>query len=121
MPKLESSRPTSPIHTSYTTSMESFLPLFEKMGHAFYSTKPLRLETIKNASQNVRDWFHKFEIQTVQYDTQQKGYEVIKWLEVTALHFWSMIPSSQSYNYIHIKEHLIKKFMSTDQYFHSKA
>jgi hypothetical protein len=32
-----------------------------------------------------------------------------------------MMPSSQRYNYTHIKEHLIKKFLSTDQYFHSKS
>jgi hypothetical protein len=85
MPILESSRPTSPNHN---TSMDSLMPIFEKIEHAFLSTKPLRLETLKNTSQNIRDWFHKFEIQTVQYDTQQKGYEVIKWLEDFALHFW---------------------------------
>jgi hypothetical protein len=88
MPNLESSRPTSPNHN---TSVDSFKAFFEKIGHAFFSKKPLRLETLKNTSQNIRDWFHKFEIQTVQYDTQQKGYEV-------------MMPSSQRYNYIHIKD-----------------
>ena len=61
--------------------MDSFMPIFEKIEHAFLSTKPLRLETLKNTSQNIRDWFHKFEIQTFQYDNQQKGYEVIKWFE----------------------------------------
>jgi hypothetical protein len=54
--------------------MDSFMPIFEKIGQAFVSKKPLR-------SQNIRDWFRKFEIQTFQYDNQQKGYEVIKWFE----------------------------------------
>ena len=118
MPPLETTQHPASTHTQAIDSLGS---IFEKMGNAFLSNKPLRLDTLKNPTQNVREWFNKFEIQTVQYDTTQKGFEVIKWIEDTAFHYWQMMPPHQRYNYIYIKEHLIKKFTSPDQYFHSKA
>ncbi len=91
------------------------------MGNAFLTTKQLRLETLKNSSQNVRDWFNIFDIQTLQYTYEQKGFEVVKWFEDIALHFWKMMPSNNRHDYKQIQEYIIGKFSSSDHHFHAKS
>ena len=102
-------------------TLDPLVSMFEKMGNAFLTTKQLRLETLKNSSQNVRDWFNKFDIQTLQYTYDQKGFEVVKWFEDTALHFWKMMPSDNCHDYKQIQEYIIGKFSPSDHHFHAKS
>jgi hypothetical protein len=57
----------------------------------------------------VRDWFNKFDIQTLQYTYDQKGFEVVKWFEDTPLHFWKMMISDNCHDYTQIQEYIIGK------------
>jgi hypothetical protein len=108
------------IFTSPPTNLDPIVSMFEKMGNAFLTTKQLRLDTLKSSSQNVRDWFNKFYIQTLQYSYEQKGFEVVKWLEDTALHFWKMMPNDTCHDYKQIQAYIIEKFSPSDQHFHAK-
>jgi hypothetical protein len=109
------------IFTSPPTNLDPIVSMFEKMGNAFLTTKQLRLDTLKNSSQNVRDWFNKFDIQTLQYSYEQKGFEVVKWFEDTALHFWKMMPNDTCHDYKQIQAYIIKKFSPSDHHFHAKS
>ena len=85
------------------------------------TNKRLRIETLKNSTQDVQEWFGKFERQTVLWQEQEKGHEIPSWLEDNALRYWELIPNEEKYNYSKIKETLLNKFRTTDSSFQAKT
>ena len=76
------------------------------------ASKNLRIETLKDNKQDIQEWFKKFEIQTSQWSEDEKGHEVVSWLESSAFHYWELLPEKKKFNYKEIKSHLLQKISS---------
>ena len=92
---------------------------FEILAHSNRSNKQLRLETLKNDSQDIQEWFSKYERQTTQWSDEERGHDVPAWFEDSALRFWELMNTSDRYNYENIKKTLIRKFRADDYVYKS--
>ena len=77
---------------------------FEILAHSNRSNKQLRLETLKNDSQDIQEWFSKYERQTTQWSDEERGHDVPAWFEDSALRFWELMNTNDRYNYENIKK-----------------
>jgi hypothetical protein len=85
------------------------------------ASKNLRIETLKDNKQDIQEWFKKFEIQTSQWSEDEKGHEVVSWLESSAFHYWELLPEKKKFNYKEIKSHLLQKFRACDSIYLAKT
>jgi hypothetical protein len=70
--------------------------------------KDVKIETLKFPSQNVVDWFEKFELLTTRWSNKERGYEVVRYLEEIALTKYQLLKTDK-FDYEKIKDHLIKE------------
>ena len=73
--------------------------------------RSIRIETLRNGSQNVRAWFERFELQTSRWDDEERRHEVVSLLEGLALEKFKLMTDSKEYKTI--KDHLIKNLSSS--------
>ena len=72
---------------------------FEFLAKSSRTKDQVRIESLKNDSQDVQEWFGKFERQTAMYTGEEQGLEIVKWLEETALRCWDLINESDKRNF----------------------
>ena len=69
--------------------------------------KPVRIESLRSSSQNVTEWFERFESQTAKWTNEDRGYEVVSFFEEMAFEKYKMLTSNK-HDYAEIKKHMIK-------------
>jgi hypothetical protein len=94
---------------------------FENLAMSSRTNKLLRIETLKNDSQDAHEWFNKFERQTAQWTDEDRGYEVTCWFSDNALRIWELMPELHKEDYYEIKAAIIKKFRAEDHVYKSKS
>ena len=97
------------------------LETIQKLTNSFLSVKSLRIESLRSSSQNVKDWFDKFDRQTAKWSVEDKCNELPIWLEDAALRYWEMLDSISKTNYEKIKRYLINKLTPNDSDFFAKT
>ena len=70
--------------------------------------KILKIETLKYPTQNVVSWFERFELLTTRWTEEDRGFEVVSYLEEEALQKYQLLKSNE-FDYQTIKKHLIKE------------
>lgn len=88
--------------------------LKSKETHSHPSRIEIRIENLKNSSQNVFEWFNRFEIQTSRWNDKDRGLEVHCYFEDMALSKYQLINPQDRFNYQVIKKHMIETFLSKE-------
>ena len=78
------------------------------------SRQDVRLESLKNANQNVKEWFRRFEIQTIDWSEEDRGRIVPCFFEESALNKFDQMNIFDQNKYSTIKTHLITAFTAPD-------
>jgi hypothetical protein len=68
----------------------------------------LRIDPLRDSSQEIISWFKKFEIQTMGWNDSERGYKILAYLDDDALNKYSEM-SENIESYSAIKEYLIKR------------
>lgn len=69
----------------------------------------IRIENLKNHSQNVHEWFSRFETQTIDWSDEERGRIVPCFFEDEAIKTHSMIPIENALDYGKVKDYVCKK------------
>ena len=99
--------------------LENMIKGFEMLSESNRSNKKLRIETLKNDTQDIQEWFDKFERQTNQWTDADRGSEVPVFFEDAALRYWEIMPEKHKNDYYEVKHYLLKKFRAEDHVFKS--
>lgn len=94
---------------------EEVKDLKSKESHSHLSRTEIRIENLKNASQNIFEWFTRFEIQTSRWTDKDRGLEVPCYFEDIALSKYQLINPQDRFNYQVIKKHMIEVFLPKDR------
>lgn len=78
------------------------------------SRKEVKIENLRNASQNVVDWFKRFENQTQRWTDEDRGLEVACFFEDLAFTKYDLMVVTEKHDYNAIKKSLIKAFQPKD-------
>ena len=78
------------------------------------SRQEVKLESLKNANQNTKEWFRRFEIQTVDWSDEDRGRIVPCFFEEVALNKFDQMNRVDQGYYSRIKDHLISSFAGSD-------
>ena len=78
-----------------------------------YKAPALKIETLKNRSQNVTNWFRQFEIHTRGWKDEIRGLEVAKYFEGIALQKYELMTENEV-EYGYVKKHMIDQLQSSD-------
>ena len=97
--------------------LKNMIKGFEMLSESNRSNKKLRIEALKNDTQDIQEWFDKFERQTNQWMDEDRGSEVPAFFEDAALRYWKIIPEKQKNDYYEVKHYLLKKFRTEDHVF----
>ncbi|RNA05712.1 hypothetical protein BpHYR1_018585, partial [Brachionus plicatilis] len=73
--------------------------------------RSIRIETLRNGTQNVRDWFERFELQTSRWEDEERHHEVVGILEGLALEKLKLMTNRKDYR--SIKDHLINNLSAS--------
>ncbi|CAF0859482.1 unnamed protein product [Brachionus calyciflorus] len=85
-----------------------FLSAIKALTYSLNQNKNLRIETLKYPSQNVTNWFEKFELLTNRWSNREKGSEVVSYFEEVAFQKYQLL-NENKFNYEVIKKHMIKE------------
>ena len=112
----ERQRHEEPIRNDFASieAMTHMAHSFEFLAKSTRTKDQVRIESLKNDSQDVQEWFGKFERQTAMYTEEEQGLEIAKWLEETALRCWELMNESDKQNYKKVKKTILKNFRAED-------
>ena len=57
--------------------MQQLLTGFENLTNSNHTNKKLRLKRLKNDSQDIHEWFNKFERQTFSWEDEERGIKIL--------------------------------------------
>lgn len=96
------------------TNDSIFISTMAQMAHSMQISQPLRIDSLKNSTQNVRTWFEDFERHTIQWNKNDKGFKVPTYFDDVAVRKWRLMVEKDKYNYEAIKKYMISKLQSRD-------
>lgn len=70
----------------------------------------LRIESLTSKYQDVIDWFETFEIQTMRWTDEMRGYEVASYFDKAAREQYREMDPSKRTNYQEIRKYMIQNF-----------
>ena len=75
----------------------------------YHSRSEIHIEKLRSQSQNVREWFRRFELQTVRWSNEDRGLDVACFFEEVALCSYELIEEELCHDYEYIKLHMIDR------------
>ncbi|CAF1004147.1 unnamed protein product [Brachionus calyciflorus] len=71
--------------------------------------KPIRIETLRTSSQDVTEWFERFESQTVKWDSDDRASQVVSFFEDMAFEKYKIMTDGKN-DFTRIKQHNINLY-----------
>jgi hypothetical protein len=105
----ETARATATTTASTTVRARAMSPMIVTPKR-YEERRKVKIETLKSSNQNVLEWFRSFERKTPGWDDDERGKEVVMFLEEQCARTWESMPLNEKYSYESIKSSLTSKY-----------
>lgn len=120
-PKKRNSKPAKPkIRRSKATKGDLLLEALKSISCNIKEKPQLRIEPLKDSTQNVTSWFKIYELHTKTWSNKERGIEIGKYFEGLALQKYQLLTDDNN-DYEKIKKHMIKLLQPSNNLFNIKA
>jgi hypothetical protein len=117
-PKKRNSKPAKQkTRRSKPSEEDLILEALKSISSAMKEKPQLRIEPLKDSTQNVTSWFKIYELHTKTWSNKERGIEIGKYFEGLALQKYQLLTNDKE----KIKKHMIKLLQPSNNLFNIKA